>query len=320
MNLDQQSARDSRRYRAQCSEAARKRERRDAADQLRAGVALLNRIEWLRTLAPAVADQSSPDAPDESAAATRFAHETSQTTPGPRLMYTPVPVGRGPRLGQGRRRRRARPGVWVITPSNTNRLRAVGHRARATARWGSTPAVSPFVFTDLPEPTFAGLPACCGRAARRFRQRVDRCVDGAMRASREAAITSLDRLAYMGKRGWARWSSGPARGPKAPESPTALEMSELVESARRAVAGGARYRIAHAEAALAQIIQVGTSAGGARAKAVRRVESEDPRDPGRTIRCRRRFRALADQVRRRRPRRASSATVATTAASSTPIT
>ena len=44
-------------------------------------------------------------------------------------------------------------------------------------------------------------------------------------------------------------------------------MSDLVESARRAVQGRLGTD-AHAAAALAQIIQVGTSAGGARAKAV----------------------------------------------------
>ena len=59
----------------------------------------------------------------------------------------------------------------------------------------------------------------------------------------------------------------PARGPKPSRSSTAIQLSELVESARRAVHGEVDTD-AHAEAALAQIIQVGTSAGGARAKAV----------------------------------------------------
>jgi serine/threonine-protein kinase HipA len=59
----------------------------------------------------------------------------------------------------------------------------------------------------------------------------------------------------------------PARGPKPSKTSTAIQLSTLVESARRAVQGEIDTD-AHSEAALAQIIQVGTSAGGARAKAV----------------------------------------------------
>ena len=58
----------------------------------------------------------------------------------------------------------------------------------------------------------------------------------------------------------------PARGPRATKVTTAIELARLVEGARRAVQG-AFASDALAEAALAQILQVGTSAGGARAKA-----------------------------------------------------
>src|SRR5260370_15229028 len=82
----------------------------------------------------------------------------------------------------------------------------------------------------------------------------------------QAAITCLDRLAYMGKRGLGALEFKPARGPSMTSS-TAIKLSGLVESARLAVSGNIGAD-GHASAALTQIIRVGTSAGGARAKAV----------------------------------------------------
>lgn len=80
------------------------------------------------------------------------------------------------------------------------------------------------------------------------------------------AITALDRLAYMGKRGLGALEFRPSRG-ATKESSKPLEMKSLVETARKVVRGDfADDR--HAQAALANIIKVGTSAGGARAKAV----------------------------------------------------
>ena len=128
-------------------------------------------------------------------------------------------------------------------------------------------ATEPFVFPELPELTFRRLPGLLADAlpddfgntlidAWLARHGVDK-----------AQITPLDRLAYMGKRGVGALEFKPARGPKPSKPSTAIRLSELVESARRAVQGGLDND-AHAEATLAQIIQVGTSAGGARAKAV----------------------------------------------------
>jgi serine/threonine-protein kinase HipA len=71
----------------------------------------------------------------------------------------------------------------------------------------------------------------------------------------------------MAKRGLGALEFKPARGPGRSKSITAIKLSTLVESARLAVQE-AIDSDEHAEAALAQIIQVGTSAGGARAKAV----------------------------------------------------
>ena len=82
----------------------------------------------------------------------------------------------------------------------------------------------------------------------------------------KSAITSLDRLAYMGKRGMGALEFKPARGAHR-ESAEPLEMKSLVEAARKAVHGDLSGDV-QAQAALTNIIRVGTSAGGARAKAV----------------------------------------------------
>jgi serine/threonine-protein kinase HipA len=128
-------------------------------------------------------------------------------------------------------------------------------------------ASEPFVFTDLPESTYRRLP---GMLADALQDDFGNALIDAWMARegvQKAQITSLDRLAYMGKRGLGALEFKPARGPQPSRSTTAIEMAALVESARRAVQGELDTD-AHAEAALAQIIQVGTSAGGARAKAV----------------------------------------------------
>ena len=128
-------------------------------------------------------------------------------------------------------------------------------------------ASEPFAFPELPEPTYRRLPGMLADAlpddfgntlidAWMAREGVDR-----------AAITSLDRLAYMGRRGLGALEFRPTRGPRATKSTTAIQLTDLVEGARRAVRGTLSTD-EHAEAALTQIIRVGTSAGGARAKAV----------------------------------------------------
>lgn len=128
-------------------------------------------------------------------------------------------------------------------------------------------AREPFVFPDLPELTYRRLP---GMLADALPDDFGNTLIDAWMAREgvsKSAVTSLDRLAYMGKRGLGALEFKPARGPKPSKTSTAIQLSTLVESARRAVQGDIDTD-AHAQAALAQIIQVGTSAGGARAKAV----------------------------------------------------
>jgi serine/threonine-protein kinase HipA len=123
----------------------------------------------------------------------------------------------------------------------------------------------PFIFTDLPELSFKRLPAMLADA---LPDDFGNALIDAWMASKgidRQQVTPLDRLAYMGKRGMGALQFKPARTP-ATASSTAIKLSRLVESARQAVHGelGSDQL---AKAALAQIIQVGTSAGGARAKA-----------------------------------------------------
>jgi len=79
-------------------------------------------------------------------------------------------------------------------------------------------------------------------------------------------ITPLDRLAYMGNRAMGALEFKPAHGPKQSKS-TAIEMNSLVAEARNTVKGALKGNY-KTNAALRSIIEVGTSAGGARAKAV----------------------------------------------------
>jgi serine/threonine-protein kinase HipA len=126
-------------------------------------------------------------------------------------------------------------------------------------------AGDPFVFTDLPTPTFMRMPAMLADA---LPDDFGNALIDAWMASKgiaKEAMTPLDRLAYMGKRGMGALEFRPARGSNV-ASHTAIKLGKLVESARLTVQGHLDTdRQAHA--ALAQLIQVGTSAGGARAKA-----------------------------------------------------
>ena len=128
-----------------------------------------------------------------------------------------------------------------------------------------TEAREPFVFVDLPELSFKRLPTMLADA---LPDDFGNALIDAWMAGKgidKKQVTPLDRLAYMGKRGMGALEFKPARTP-AIASSTAIKLSRLVESARQAVHGelGSDHL---AKAALAQIIQVGTSAGGARAKA-----------------------------------------------------
>jgi serine/threonine-protein kinase HipA len=123
-----------------------------------------------------------------------------------------------------------------------------------------------FIFPNLPEATFYRLPAMLADALPD--DFGNALIDAwmAMHGVEKSSVTVLDRLAYMGKRGMGALEFQPARGSHR-ESATPIAMKSLVEEARRLVQGSLSAD-REAQAALANIIKVGTSAGGARAKAV----------------------------------------------------
>jgi serine/threonine-protein kinase HipA len=123
-----------------------------------------------------------------------------------------------------------------------------------------------YVFPALPKATYLGLPAMLADA---LPDDFGNALIDAWMAARgieRTSITVLDRLAYMGKRGMGALEFQPARGSHK-ESATPVAMKALVEDARRLVQGKLSVDT-ETKAPLANIIKVGTSAGGARAKAV----------------------------------------------------
>jgi len=123
-----------------------------------------------------------------------------------------------------------------------------------------------FIFPNLPEATFHRLP---GMLADALPDDFGNALIDAWMAEQgieKREVTPLDRLAYMGKRGVGALEFKPTRGSRS-ESAASLEMKSLVENARKLMEGDLSMD-AHAKAALSNIIHVGTSAGGARAKAV----------------------------------------------------
>lgn len=126
--------------------------------------------------------------------------------------------------------------------------------------------MGPFVFPTLPPATYYRLPAM---AADSLPDDFGNALTTAYLASEGVApdrITPLDRLAYLGARGVGALEFHPMRGPRTRKA-TAVELSELVVAARGAISGqiGSGEKLS---AALSHLIAVGTSAGGARAKAV----------------------------------------------------
>ena len=123
-----------------------------------------------------------------------------------------------------------------------------------------------FLFTDLPVETYKRLPAMLADAlpddfgnALINRWMLDHGV-------RAEDVSAIDRLAYMSNRAMGALQFRPARGPGTQRA-FAIQLGELVDTARKAVHGDFDGDD-HAQVALRQIIEVGTSAGGARAKAV----------------------------------------------------
>jgi len=126
----------------------------------------------------------------------------------------------------------------------------------------------PYLFTDLPVETYKRLPAMLADALPDDfgNALIDRYM--AERGLSKSDITALDRLAYMSNRAMGALTFKPSRGPSKRVA-TSIELGSLVEQARKAVTGQFDDdEDEYTNAALRSIIDVGTSAGGAHAKAV----------------------------------------------------
>jgi serine/threonine-protein kinase HipA len=128
-----------------------------------------------------------------------------------------------------------------------------------------------YAFPELPRETFRGLP---GLLADSLPDRFGNALIDAwltQQGRSPASFNAVERLCYTGTRGMGALEFEPVTGPDAEESER-VEIAALVELASRVLAreSGVRGSLtAKVErASLARILEVGTSAGGARAKAV----------------------------------------------------
>lgn len=126
-------------------------------------------------------------------------------------------------------------------------------------------------FAALSRPTFLGLP---GLLADALPDKFGNALIDAWLASqgRQAdSFNAIERLCYTGERGMGALEFAPASGPKARQT-SAIEISKLVELASEVLTHRnhlhASFAAEGSEDALRDILRVGTSAGGARAKAV----------------------------------------------------
>ncbi len=122
----------------------------------------------------------------------------------------------------------------------------------------------PYAFGDLPRGEYAGLPpAFADSLPDAFgRGLIDRWLEE--RGHVRSEITALDRLSYIGRRATGALTYEPDHGPGG--RPAAFEMRKLVDAARLA-ANGELADLDGAEA-LRAIIRIGSSVGGAQAKAL----------------------------------------------------
>lgn len=128
-----------------------------------------------------------------------------------------------------------------------------------------------YQFPDLPRPSFYGLP---GMLADALPDKFGNAVINAWLASRgrlPGEIDAVERLCYTGTRGMGGLEFEPVQGPVAGQSES-LQVDAMVELASEVLASreslDASFVDADKEHALREIMRVGASAGGARAKAV----------------------------------------------------
>jgi len=128
-----------------------------------------------------------------------------------------------------------------------------------------------YVFPELPRRTFHGLP---GLLADSLPDRFGNALIDAWLATQgrtPGSFNAVERLCYTGARGMGALEFAPAIGPK-PQSAKKIEIDALVRLASEVLTHRKNLKTTFASAsrknALNDILRVGTSAGGARAKAV----------------------------------------------------
>jgi serine/threonine-protein kinase HipA len=128
-----------------------------------------------------------------------------------------------------------------------------------------------YVFPDLSQDSFHGLP---GLLADSLPDRFGNALVDAWLASqgrRPEQFNSVERLCYTGTRGMGALEFAPARGPD-PAPDADIQIAALAHLASQVLASReafvASLRARDGDSSLAEILRVGTSAGGARAKAV----------------------------------------------------
>jgi serine/threonine-protein kinase HipA len=126
-------------------------------------------------------------------------------------------------------------------------------------------------FPELSRPTFHGLP---GLLADSLPDKFGNALIDAWLASQgrqPGSFNAVERLCYTGERGMGALEFAPAIGPRA-KLTTPIEVGKLVELASEVLAHRNNLQASFAaegrEDALRDILRVGTSAGGARAKAI----------------------------------------------------
>ena len=124
-----------------------------------------------------------------------------------------------------------------------------------------------FVFPELPRKSFHGLPGLLSDSLPdKFGNAV---IDAWLRRQGRSpeSFNPVERLCYTGSRGMGALEYVPALGPNPKESES-IEIDGLVKLASDILQDRESMHIQYTENAMAELIKVGTSAGGARAKAV----------------------------------------------------
>jgi serine/threonine-protein kinase HipA len=124
-----------------------------------------------------------------------------------------------------------------------------------------------YTFPELARQSFHGLPGLLADSLPdKFGNAV---IDAWLRSQGRSpeSFNPVERLCYTGNRGMGALEYVPARGPSATESES-IEIEKLVQLASDILRSREDMHVVIGENAMQEIIRVGTSAGGARAKAV----------------------------------------------------